>query len=336
MVVSRQGRRERSYLEGTGATEDTASGRAAQPEGIVTASSKPPPDLFLAVDVGGSTVKSALVVDGRLEQVTREPVARDLEGLVAQLNGLAAQADDWGLCIAGLVEDGTVRYASNLPLREAPLPELLTARPRIFVNALVAATVGEAAGGTLALLQVGTGIAARCAVEGRVLPGGEVGHLRFRDGGLRCRCGNRGCAEAYGAWGGILDRYAEAGRPEPTPATLLAVAKADEWAREVLADALEAIGFSAAALVAACEPGTLRVGGGVAAAWGDTLLQAIRSALEGRILPELAAGTVVEPARLGDSAALVGLAVLAQKWDVTPAGSSSALSPAGARSSSHE
>jgi glucokinase len=227
-----------------------------------------------------------------------------------------------------------VRYAANLPLRKTPLPELLTPRPRIFVNDLVAATVGEAAGGTLALLQVGTGIAARCAVEGRVLPGGEVGHLRFRDGGLRCRCGNRGCAEAYGAWGGILDRYAEAGRPEPTPAT--ALEEADGWAREVLADALEAIGFSAAALVAACEPGTLRVGGGVAAAWGETLLESIRSALRERVLPDVAAATVVEGAKLGDSAGLVGLAALAQKWEVTPAGSSSGLSPAGARSSSHE
>jgi len=36
MVVPRQGRRERSYLEGTGATEDAASGRAARPEDIAT------------------------------------------------------------------------------------------------------------------------------------------------------------------------------------------------------------------------------------------------------------------------------------------------------------
>jgi glucokinase len=268
--------------------------------------------MFLAVDVGGSTVKSALVVDGRLEQATSEPVARDLEGLVAQLDRLAAPAEDWGLCIAGLVDDDTVHYAVNLPLHETPLRELLTPRPLVFVNDLVAATVGEAAGGTLALLQVGTGIAARCAVEGRVLPGGEVGHLRFRDGGLRCRCGNRGCAEAYGAWGGILDRYAEAGRPEPTPATLLEEARADGWAREVLADALDAIGFSASALVAACDPGTLRVGGGVAAAWGETLLEAIRSALRERVLPDIAAATVVESASLGDVAGLLGVAALAQ------------------------
>ncbi len=268
---------------------------------------------FLAVDVGGSSVKHALVMDGRLEAQGREPVAPDLDGLVAQLRRIQdeAGAPAWGLCIAGLidVERGVVRYASNLPLRETPLLELLP-DPAVFANDLVAATVGEAEGGTLALLQAGTGIAGRCAVEGRVDArpyAGEVGHLRFRAGGLRCRCGQDGCAEAYGAWGGILDRHADAGLPEPTPDSLFAAAEDDEWAREVLDDALEAIGFAASALVAACDPGTLRVGGGLTAVWGETLLTPIREALATSVLPDVAAATTVELARLGDTAALLGL-----------------------------
>ncbi|HSC50526.1 MAG TPA: ROK family protein, partial [Gaiellaceae bacterium] len=233
---------------------------------------------FLAVDVGGSSVKHALLVDGRLEAHAREPVMPDLDGLVAQLRRIHDEAavPSWGLCIAGLVdaERGVVRYASNLPLRETPLVELLP-EPAVFANDLVAATVGEAEAGTLALLQAGTGIAGRCAVAGRVDArpyAGEVGHLRFRPGGLRCRCGQDGCAEAYGAWGGIVDRHAAAGRAEPTPGSLLAAAEDDAWAREVLDDALRAIGFAASALVAACDPGVLRVGGGLASAWGVTLL----------------------------------------------------------------
>jgi glucokinase len=268
---------------------------------------------FLAVDVGGSSVKHALVVDGRLEAQGREPVAPELDRLVEQLRRIReeAPASAWGLCIAGLVdsERGVVRYASNLPLRETPLLELLP-EPAVFANDLVAATVGEAGGGTLALLQAGTGIAGRCAIAGRVDArpyAGEVGHLRFRAGGLRCRCGQDGCAEAYGAWGGILDRHAAAGRPEPMPDSLFAAAEDDQWAREVLDDALDAIGFAASALVAACDPGTLRVGGGLAAAWGETLLAAIREALDSSVLPDVAAATTVEPARHGDAAALLGL-----------------------------
>ena len=56
----------------------------------------------------------------------------------------------------------------------------------------------------------------------------------------------------------------------------------------------DAIGFAAAALVATSDPGTLRLGGGLAAAWGETLLAAIRAALEVRVLPEVAAATTVE------------------------------------------
>jgi glucokinase len=268
---------------------------------------------FLAVDVGGSSVKHALVVDGRLDSQAREPVAPGLDGLVSQLTRIhdESAASAWGLCIAGLVDPGrgVVRYASNLPLRETPLVELLP-RPDVFANDLVAATVGEAEGGTLALLQAGTGIAGRCAIEGRVDArpyAGEVGHLRFRKDGLRCRCGQDGCAESYGAWGGILDRHEAAGRPEPTPDSLFAAAEDDEWARAVLDDALEAIGFAASALVAACDPGMLRVGGGLAAAWGVTLVAAIRASLNASVLPDVAAATTVEAARHGEAAALLGL-----------------------------
>jgi glucokinase len=208
-----------------------------------------------------------------------------------------------------------VRYAANLPLRDTRLADLLSPRPRVFVNDLVAATVGEADGGTLALLQVGTGIAGRFAGDGVVASAqpyaGEVGHLRFRDDGLACRCGKQGCAEAYGSWGGIVDRFTAAGRPASTPVDLLEQAAADDWAAEVVRDALEAIAFAAAALVAAWDPGTLRLGGGVAAAWGETLLDAVRAGLDERLLPDLAAGTTVEQARLGDAAPLLGLAALA-------------------------
>jgi glucokinase len=266
-----------------------------------------PREPFFAVDVGASWVKSGLVAGGRADDVAREPVAPGLDALVAQIARLrdAASADTWGLCVAGLVDTqaGALRYSANLDLRDAPLVELLTATgpaPAVFANDLDAAAIGEAGGGTLALLQVGTGIAGRYVVDGRVVPsasghGGEVGHLRFRDGGFVCSCGKRGCAEAYGSWGGITRRDPGAAEPAALPA-------------DIVAEAHAAIGFTAAALVAAYDPGTLRIGGGLAAAWGETLLEAVRRELTERVLPDVAAATAVERVRLGDSAPLVGLA----------------------------
>jgi glucokinase len=262
---------------------------------------------FFAVDVGASWVKSGHVAGGRAGEVAREPVATGLDALVAQIARLrdAAGIETWGLCVAGLVDaqSGTLRYSANLDIRDAPLVELLAATgpaPAVFANDLDAAATGEAGGGTLALLQVGTGIAGRYVVDGQVVPsasgqGGEVGHLRFREGGVACSCGNRGCAEAYGSWGGITRRYTGTTEPAALPA-------------EAAAEAHEAIGFAAAALVATCDPGTLRIGGGLAAAWGETLLEAVRRELRERVLPDVAASTTVERARLGESAPLVGLA----------------------------
>ena len=270
-------------------------------------------DAFFAVDVGGSSVKSALVVDGAVDAVAREPIAAGLDGLVAQLERLHPGTPAWGLCLPGQVADGRVRGAVNLGLDDAPLLELLDLpAPAAFANDLVAATTGEAAGGTLALLQVGTGIAGRFAVEGVVPPSatglaGEVGHLTFRPGGLECSCGRRGCVEAYGGWRGIAARCEELGHD----ALIDEVLEAD-WAEEIRADAVEAIGFAAAALVAAHDPGTLRLGGGVAAVWGEPLLEAVRAAVRHRVLPAVGEATVVEPTRLGEAAPLLGLALLAR------------------------
>jgi glucokinase len=200
----------------------------------------------------------------------------------------------------------------NLGLDDAPLLELLDLpAPAAFANDLVAATTGEAAGGTLALLQVGTGIAGRFAVDGVVPPSatglaGEVGHLTFRPGGPECSCGRRGCAEAYGGWRGIAARSEVLGHDAPFEEVLEA-----DWAEEIRADAVEAIGFAAAALVAAHDPGTLRLGGGVAAVWGEALLEAVRAAVRHRVLPAVGEATVVEPSRLGEAAPLLGLALLA-------------------------
>ena len=279
---------------------------------------------FLAVDVGGSSVKAAVVVDGRTTRFSKEPVAAGLDGLVTQLTRLYADSGlAWGLCLPGLIDAraGTVHYSANLGLHDVAFLDTLEAhlpRPLVFENDLVAATVGEAAGGTLALLQLGTGIAARCAVDGAVPASaggrsGEVGHLRFRDDGPLCSCGHHGCVEAYAGWGSIRRRYEEAGREAISPADVLGDAESDPWARELLDDALEAIGFAAAVLVSAWDPGTLRLGGGVAAAWGETLRESVRGALQARLLPELAAATRVEDARLGDRAALIGLASIAAR-----------------------
>jgi glucokinase len=278
---------------------------------------------LLLVDVGATAVKWAIATDGVLGEVTR---ARTLRGTPAafsrqliELHERAAgdQPLPWGLCLPGLIDQarGRIVRSGNLGLRDEPIADRLEtagARPRLIVNDVTAAAVGEAAGGTVALLQLGTGVAGRIVIEGAVVSGahgygGEVGHLVYVRGGRRCACGARGCVEAYAGMAAIRERYTAMGRAVPTASDVLADARSDPEAARVLEDALHAIAFAAAVLVSASDPGTVRLGGGMAAAWGARLVEATRAGLATRLPPELTAGTTVELSALGDQAPLLGL-----------------------------
>jgi glucokinase len=283
---------------------------------------------LLVVDVGATDVKWAVATDGTLGAVQRTPTRRgSIRQLIDQLNGLhsdaaASEPLPWALCTAGIVDTarGRILWSGNLGLEDEPIVEQLAAagsRPRFIVNDVDAAAVGEAAGGSLALLQIGSGVAGRMVVDGAALSsahgyGGEVGHLVYLPGGRPCNCGLAGCVEAYAGMTTIRKRYAELGRTAPSALQVLADGDSDGDAAEILEDALSAIAFAAAVVVIAYDPGTLRLGGGVAAAWGEKLRAAVESGVADRVLPGLSKRTRFELSRLGERAPLLGLLHLAK------------------------
>lgn len=283
---------------------------------------------LLVVDVGATDVKSAVAIDGALGAVQRTPTRRgSIRQLIDQLSGLHSDAAagerlPWALCTAGIVDTtrGRILWSGNLGLEDEPIVERLAAagsRPRLIVNDVDAAAVGEAAGGTLGLLQIGSGVAGRIVVDGAVLSGahgygGEVGHLVYLPGGRPCICGLGGCVEAYAGMRTIRKRYSELGRTAPSALQVLADAASDRYAAELLDDALSAIAFAAAVVVIASDPGTLRLGGGVAAAWREKLRAAVESGVADRVPPGLSKRTRFELSRLGERAPLLGLLHLAK------------------------
>lgn len=283
---------------------------------------------LLVVDVGATDVKWAVATDGALGAVQRTPTSRDsIRQLIDQLSCLhsdaaASEPLPWALCTAGIVDTagGRILWSGNLGLEDEPIVERLAeagSRPRFIVNDVDAAAVGEAAGGTLALLQIGSGVAGRIVVDGAALSsahgyGGEVGHLVYLTGGRPCTCGLAGCVEAYAGMTTIRKRYAELGRTVPSALQVLADAASDRYAAELLDDALSAIAFAAAVVVIAYDPGTLRLGGGVAAAWGEKLRAAVESGVAERVPPGLSKRTRFELSRLGERAPLLGLLHLAK------------------------
>jgi len=283
---------------------------------------------LLVVDVGATDVKWAVATYGALGAVQRTPTRRgSIRQLIDQLSGLhsdaaASEPLPWALCTAGIVDTarGRILWSGNLGLEDAPIVEQLAAagsRPRFIVNDVDAAAVGEAAGGTLALLQIGSGVAGRFVVDGAALSsthgyGGEVGHLVYLPGGRPCNCGLAGCVEAYAGMTTIRKRYSELGRTALSALQVLTDAATDRDAAELLDDALSAIAFAAAVVVIAYDPGTLRLGGGVAAAWGERLRAAVESGVADRVPPGLSKRTRFELSRLSERAPLLGLLHLAK------------------------
>src|SRR4029078_8959401 len=75
------------------------------------------------------------------------------------------------------------------------------------------------------IVMIGTGGGAAVVVDGRSYRGansnaGEWGHTTLVYDGEVCRCGARGCLEAYVGAGGIGRRLPAATGPSPTPALL--------------------------------------------------------------------------------------------------------------------
>jgi glucokinase len=203
------------------------------------------------------------------------------------------------------------RYAANLEVRNLPVGDRFAESGvplHVLINDVAAAAAGEANGESLALLQLGTGVGCRIVQGGQVLDGhsgmpGEIGHLVVEPDGPVCSCGLRGCVEAIAGWKAVRPQLAALGLPED-PAVLIGA----ETSSAPLAERVfGALGWAAAAIVAVVDPGEVRLGGGLAVAWGDEGASRVAAAMERRLLPDLSRRTRVTVSRLGDSAALHGL-----------------------------
>ncbi|SCY20755.1 Sugar kinase of the NBD/HSP70 family, may contain an N-terminal HTH domain [Microbacterium sp. LKL04] len=173
------------------------------------------------------------------------------------------------------------------------------------------------------VVNLGTGVGAGIIVEGRVLRGatstaGEWGHTVLELDGRMCRCGRRGCVEAYVGVPGIRHtlRDVEAAHPllrlhQRDFIRGLRNAVDDPAASETLAHTARYLGIALSDIVAVLNPEVLTLTGWTAWALGDALLPGARAALAERA-PELTAARLdlgVSPVRINSVA--TGMAVLA-------------------------
>jgi predicted NBD/HSP70 family sugar kinase len=139
---------------------------------------------------------------------------------------------------------------------------------------------------------------------------GELGHVRVERDGAICRCGNRGCLETVAA-PRVVAAMVEHARHEPVSvAGLLELVHAgDRGARRAVADAGAAIGEAVASVVNLLNPALIVFGGDLAGA-GDTLLDAVRAAIDQSAVAPAGRAVRVAAGTLGERAEVLGAAAL--------------------------
>lgn len=158
-----------------------------------------PSRILLGLDVGGSSIKAALVdvehgvISTPLLSVptpspsTPEQVLR----ACAQIDRELAGVGPVGLAFPAVVKRGVARTAANVDkswigCRGGEQLAQLIGRPVLFVNdadaagiAEISAGAGRGVRGVVLLLTFGTGIGSGLFLDGRLLPNTELGHLEF-------------------------------------------------------------------------------------------------------------------------------------------------------------
>jgi len=297
-------------------------------------------DVVIALDVGGTVVKCALVgPDGAVRHTERHPTGRDrgadavvatildiADGLATTAGGLGLRPRAVGLVVPGVVDEatGTAVWAANLGFRDVPLKALLEKQlglPATVGHDVRAGGIAEARLGAgreyryVFVLPIGTGIAAALVVDGTAYAGahgaaGEIGHIVVRPGGPLCGCGQHGCLESVASAAAVARRYAErVGTATEGADRVAALAAAgDPDAAAVWQETVDALADGLLTGLAMFDPEVVVIGGGLAEA-GDALLVPLRTALRARLT--FHREPVLRKAALGDEAGCLGAALLA-------------------------
>ncbi|MFI5734896.1 ROK family protein [Kribbella sp. NPDC051587] len=267
----------------------------------------------------------AYVVDGivtatqnALATVTAEP---------AELIGV-------GVSMPGQVQPdaGVSVFAPNWQWHDVRIEEMLESRLGISVyvdNPLKAITLAEMwfgvgqVTGNMAVVNLGTGVGAGLAIEGTLIRGatnnaGEWGHTLLQLDGRPCRCGRRGCVEAYLGVHGLEMTLAEIDPDHPALRQPLQRGFVDAVAEGLAADdpvlselARRTAHYLAAALadlVNLLNVPHLTLTGWTSTAIGQWLIPAVRDELPTHVLPGSLAGLVVEASAVPGNPVALGMA----------------------------
>ncbi|MGE3856500.1 MAG: ROK family protein [Dehalococcoidia bacterium] len=307
-----------------------------------------PPAYVLAADIGGTSMRAA-IVDGHGRVVVRRRIETEpgrglidaAERLAEAMRGVIAEAGiarvlAVGISTAGPLDPatGTYRHPPNLRgwhgLSMVPALTAAFGVPVVVGHDATLAALAETRFGhrrgarDLVYLTVSTGIGAGIVAGGRPVTGstggaGEAGHLIVRPGGPRCGAGCPGCLEGVSS-GSAMARAAHEAVSAGRATTLTAEAQApqifaaalagDAVATEIVEGVVEGLATGLAGLLAILDPEAIVTGGGLVRELAPWWERLLERTRE-IALPRYEAGVPVEPTTLADDAGLLGASLIA-------------------------
>jgi predicted NBD/HSP70 family sugar kinase len=286
----------------------------------------------VAVDVTGTIAARVRLATGWGPGAVAQTVIDAVDAVVAA--GVdRREIASVGVGMPGQVSPGSthVLHAVNLGIAEFDLAAAVAPRlgvPVTVENDVKAAALGAQAlragsSGTMAYLNLGTGIAAGIVTDGRLWRGahgtaGEVGHIAVDPSGPKCTCGQRGCVEALSGGAAIARRWGRAA-PLPVVDMLDAADRGDAQARALRADLMRGVAAAVRILVLTADVDTVVIGGGLSGL-GDRLLNGVvaeldASAAASDFMRSLQVARRVELLPAGSPAAALGAALLGSARD---------------------
>lgn len=312
---------------------------------------------FVGIDVGGTNVKIGLF-DSNLELISKTSVTTEVEmgpevvidKMAKTVENLLAEA---GLSLpdivaVGIGTPGPAKYSEGIIIRSTNMPKFINVpicqmlndklgAPIVFDNDANVACWGEYAVGAgkgvkdMVFFTLGTGIGGGIVSNGELVHGcdengAELGHMIIHPDGRKCKCGQKGCVEAYASADSTARRATEAleGGAESSLKKVLDekgrvtskdvykhLAAGDELAKEITDGTAKALAITCINMLHTTEPKRIVFAGGMIAA-GDKLLNRMKHFFNEHIWTLKKETVEICFATLGEDAGIIGAAALAQ------------------------
>ncbi|MEJ7648747.1 MAG: ROK family transcriptional regulator [Nakamurella sp.] len=206
----------------------------------------------------------------------------------------------------------------------------LLGAPVMVENTANLAAIGELKLGALQgvrtgiYLKVSHGVGAGLIINGELFRGvagtaGEIGHLTINEHGPVCRCGNRGCLEAYVGSRAITESLARTHGSLTLRDVVTRTNRGDVACRRVVEDAGHHLGVALSHLVNLINPEVIVLGGQLALA-ADVLLGPVRAALDRCALPIAVGSAELRVGALKDTADVIGALAVGETASLETAG----------------